>query len=227
MFSSMWCRSYSEVTLNNTWCTSDKMLFKRTCQLSPIERHWCGFKWRHFCAADVNDVWPQDQHDKWGQFHLWLPARLEAFLDEINWLKIWWINKNPRLIVKSDLNTCWRIDSRSVYPTLGVTYDYCIVGILIITQSDPGTENNGVANAHIMIWQCLDPNLANTLQHHFTTGHNKILSEIKWSVFCQDFSPDFKDMNGWYDVNNTLEKWVQSYLCYYTHDFLPFRVLLY
>jgi hypothetical protein len=50
------------------------------------------------------------------------------------------------------------------------------------------------------------------MQHRFTTGHNNILSEIKWSIFRRDFSPGFEDIldlgvkNGWYDVNNTLEK---------------------
>ena len=29
-----------------------------------------GFQRRHFWAAGVNDVWPQDQHDKWGHFGL-------------------------------------------------------------------------------------------------------------------------------------------------------------
>ena len=87
-----------------------------------------------------------------------------------------------------------------------------IIGIPIITQSDPGSENYGVANAHTVIQHCLDPSLANTLQHHFASGHNKILSEIKWSVFHHDFSPGFEDVlehgmqRGWYNVNDTLEK---------------------
>jgi hypothetical protein len=63
-----------------------------------------------------------------------------------------------------------------------------IIGIPIITQSDPGTENYGVANAHTVIRQCLNPSLTGTLQHHFAKGHNNILSEIKWSVFRHDFS---------------------------------------
>ena len=160
----------------------------------------------------MNDVWPQDQHDKWGRFGLWLHAGLEAFSGEINWMKIWWTNKNPRLVAKFYLDTCRRIGGRSLYPTFRVTYNYCMVGIPIITQSDPGTENNGVANAHTMIRHRLDPNLTNTLQHRFATGHNNILSEIKWSVFRRDFSPGFEDMleqgvqNGWYDANNILEK---------------------
>ena len=87
-----------------------------------------------------------------------------------------------------------------------------MTGIPIITQSDPGTENYGVANAHTVMHHCLDPSLAGTLQHRFAPGHNNILSEIKWSVFCCDFSPGFEDIleqgvqSGWYDVNDALEK---------------------
>jgi hypothetical protein len=89
---------------------------------------------------------------------------------------------------------------------------YCWIGVPIITQSDPGTENYGVANAHTVIRHRLDPSLENTLQHRFATKHNNILSEIKWSIFRRDFSPGFEDMlergvqSGWYDVNDTLEK---------------------
>lgn len=90
----------------------------------------------------------------------------------------------------------------------------CFLGVPIITQSDPGTENYGIANAHTTIRQRLDPNLQGTLQHRFATGHNNILSEIKWSIFRRDFSPGFEDIlqngvnNGWYDVNDILERWV-------------------
>jgi hypothetical protein len=68
-----------------------------------------GFRRRHFWAAGVNDLWPQDQHDKWGRFGLWLHAGIEAFSGEINWLKIWWTNKNPRLAAKFYFDTCRRI----------------------------------------------------------------------------------------------------------------------
>ena len=60
---------------------------------------------------------------------------------------------------------------------------YIMLGVPIITQSDPGTENYGVANAHTLIRHRLDPNLANSMQHRFAPGHNNILSEIRWSVF--------------------------------------------
>jgi len=86
------------------------------------------------------------------------------------------------------------------------------LGVPIITQSDAGTENYGVANTHTTIRHQLDEGLANTLQHRFMPGHNNILSEVKWSIFRRDFVPGFEDIlqngvnNGWYDVNNILEK---------------------
>jgi hypothetical protein len=77
-----------------------------------IARRRRGFRRRHFWAAGVNDVWPQDQHDKWGRFGLWLHAGIEAFSGEFNWLKIWWTNRNPKLISKYYLDTCQRIGGK-------------------------------------------------------------------------------------------------------------------
>lgn len=87
----------------------------------------------------------------------------------------------------------------------------------IITQSDPGHENNGIANAQTVIRHTLDPSLTGTMQHRFAKGHNNILSEIKWSVFRRDFSPGFETIleegvnNGWYDVDDILEKYVSYF----------------
>lgn len=41
-----------------------------------------GFRRRYFWAAGVNDIWPLDEHDKWGRFGLWMHAGIEAFLGE-------------------------------------------------------------------------------------------------------------------------------------------------
>ena len=86
------------------------------------------------------------------------------------------------------------------------------LGVPIITQSDSGTENYGVANTHTMIRRRLDPSLANTFQHHFMSGHNNVVSDVKWSIFGRDFVPGFEGIlqqgvdNGWYDINDVLEK---------------------
>lgn len=86
-------------------------------------------------------------------------------------------------------------------------------GVPLITQSDPGLENFGVANAQTSIRHTLDPSLRGGMtQHRWMRKHQNILSEIKWSIFRQDWSPGFEDIlddgvnQGWYDVNNVLEK---------------------
>lgn len=83
----------------------------------------CGF--RHFFAVGVNDVWAQDQHDKWGHFGLWMHAGIEAFSGEFNWLNIWWTNKNPRLTTKYYLDTCRRIGGKSQ------DYSYALVATML------------------------------------------------------------------------------------------------
>ena len=83
-----------------------------------VEHRQRGFKWKRFWAAGVNDIWPQDQHNKWGWFGLWLHAGLEAFSGKINWLKIWWTNRNPRLITKYYIDTCQRIGGTLFHQTL-------------------------------------------------------------------------------------------------------------
>jgi hypothetical protein len=82
-------------------CRDRDLVFEllHTVEYEAVQQHrHRRLKRRRFWAAGVNDVWPQDQHDKWGRFGIWLHASLEAFSGEINWLRVWWTNKNPKLI---------------------------------------------------------------------------------------------------------------------------------
>jgi hypothetical protein len=58
------------------------------------------FKRNKFYAAGVMAVLAMDQHDKWGQYHLWLHVGIEPVSGYVAWLKIWRTNHNPRLIAK-------------------------------------------------------------------------------------------------------------------------------
>ena len=53
---------------------------------------------KRFWAAGVNDVWTCDQHDKWKRFGLWLHVGLDPYPGQLQWLKVWWSNRNPQLI---------------------------------------------------------------------------------------------------------------------------------
>ncbi|KAG2738010.1 hypothetical protein P692DRAFT_20666423, partial [Suillus brevipes Sb2] len=85
-----------------------------------------------YWTAGVNDIWVFDQHDKWRRFQLFLHVAIEPFSGRILWLKIWWTNRNPRLICGWYCNT-----SILILPAMP-----------LVTQSDPGSENNGIANGY-------------------------------------------------------------------------------
>ncbi|KAJ7089167.1 hypothetical protein B0H15DRAFT_780321 [Mycena belliarum] len=52
------------------------------------------------------DILAFDQHDKWKRFGLWLHVGLDPFPGRIAWLKIWWMNRNPKLITSYYINAC-------------------------------------------------------------------------------------------------------------------------
>ncbi|KAF8876610.1 hypothetical protein CPB84DRAFT_412719 [Gymnopilus junonius] len=160
------------------------------------------FKRKRYYAAGVNDVWAQDQHDKWGhKYGLWFHSSLDTYSSWINWLKVWWTNSNPRLILNYYLTACREMS-----------------GCPLTTQSDPGSENNGVANVHTMIRHTLDPSLQDTRQHRIMRKHNNVKSESLWSIFRRDFTPGFENAfdygvnHGLYDIEDPLERLVFRWL---------------
>ncbi|KAG1736064.1 hypothetical protein EDD22DRAFT_852297 [Suillus occidentalis] len=83
--------------------------------------------------------------------------------------------------------------------------------IPLVTQSDPGTENYRIANAHTMLRQMYDPALQGTLQHRWMRTKKNVKPEITWSQLRRWFTPGFETRldegveNSWYDSNNTLQ----------------------
>ena len=84
----------------------------------------------------------------------------------------------------------------------------------LITQSDLGTENFGIANAQTLLRQHYDPDLQGTLQHHWMRSKKNVMPEITWSQLRRRFTPGFETVldhgvnEGLYDVGNTLQKFV-------------------
>ncbi|KIO00307.1 hypothetical protein M404DRAFT_153118 [Pisolithus tinctorius Marx 270] len=148
----------------------------------------------HFWAAGVNDIWAVDQHDKWNKFGLALHTGIELFSGKILWIRVWHSNRNPQLILTYYLD---------VVEELGF--------IPLVTQSDPGSENFGIANAQTMLRQWHDPALEGTLQHRWMCSRKNIKPEIMWSQLRRHFTPGFESLleygvhQGWYDIDNTLQ----------------------
>jgi hypothetical protein len=66
------------------------------------------FKRKRFFGVGVMELITMDQHDKWKRFGLWLHLGLDPFSGRIAWLKIWWNNRNPRLITSYYLEAARR-----------------------------------------------------------------------------------------------------------------------
>lgn len=83
--------------------------------------------------------------------------------------------------------------------------------IPLVTQSDPGTENFGVANGQTMLRQILDPSLTGFVQHRWMRLKKNVMPEIAWSQFRRRFTPGFEAIlqqgvdSGWYNPDNTLQ----------------------
>ncbi|KAJ7347697.1 hypothetical protein DFH08DRAFT_808478 [Mycena albidolilacea] len=92
------------------------------------------FKRKRFYSAGVMDLLCFDQHDKWKRFGLWLHLGMDPYPGRLHWLKIWWTNRNPKLVTRYYLDACRNAGE--------------ILGIPLVTQSDLGSENNGIANCH-------------------------------------------------------------------------------
>ncbi|KAG2739150.1 hypothetical protein P692DRAFT_201678111, partial [Suillus brevipes Sb2] len=156
---------------------------------------------RHFWAAGVNDIVAVDQHDKWLWFGLALHTGIEPFSGCIMWMRVWHSNRNLQLILSYYLDT---IENLGHMP--------------LVTQSDPGTENFGIANGHTMLRQWYDPSLQGTLQHRWMQTKKNVMPEIAWSQLRRRFTLGFESLldhgveQDWYDSDNTLQvmvfRWV-------------------
>ncbi|KAG1838765.1 hypothetical protein F4604DRAFT_1885393 [Suillus subluteus] len=157
----------------------------------------CQLKRSTFWTAGLHDIWVFDQHDKWHHFQLFLHVGIKPFSGWILWLKIWWTNHNPCLICG------WYCDT---VQNLGA--------MPLVTQSDLGTENNGIMNGHTMLHHLQDPGLACTPQHKFRGDHRNIKPENFWSQLCHHWTLGFEDIldfglsAGIYNPDDALERLV-------------------
>ncbi|KIJ33625.1 hypothetical protein M422DRAFT_183028, partial [Sphaerobolus stellatus SS14] len=164
------------------------------------ERKFKRFRRKAYVAAGVNHIITVDQHEKWMKYGIFLHVGTEVFSGRILWLKVWWTVKNPRLIVKYFLDACREIG-----------------GCPLITQSDPGSENYGIANAQTTMRLIADSALAGTSQHKFKHRTTNIPPEIQWSLLRQIFTTGFENMlkygvdRHWFNENDPIHvhSWIR------------------
>lgn len=108
------------------------------------------------------------------------------------WLKVWHSNRNPQLILSYHLETVERLGC--TYTSYHSFTDGYYSVIQMITQSDPGTENFGIANGQTMLRQINDPTLTGFVQHRRMRNEKNIVPEIAWSQFRRRFAPGFEKL---------------------------------
>ncbi|KLO11955.1 hypothetical protein SCHPADRAFT_941604 [Schizopora paradoxa] len=177
------------------------------------------FKKRTFYTRGVNEFWCLDQHDKMQRFGLRFHVCLEPTSGKILWLKVWWTNSNPRIVLKYFLD---------VVKELGYVPSF--------TMSDKGTENNLVANIQTLVRQALDGSLDDTILHRWMLKHGNIKPEIFWAGFRRSWAPGYNDLfeiggfnkQGLCDPSDVIDQlcfrylaipWVQKQLDRYVHCF--------
>lgn len=64
------------------------------------------FKRKRFWSAGVMDILCFDQHDKWKSYGLWLHLGMDPFSVRIAWFRIWWTNRNGRLVTSYFIDAC-------------------------------------------------------------------------------------------------------------------------
>jgi hypothetical protein len=81
----------------------------------------------------------------------------------------------------------------------------------LVTQSDPGPENYGLANGHTALRYWHDLSLVGTFQHRWMRQKKNDMPEITWSQLRCRFTPGFEDtldagLNaGWYDPSDNIQ----------------------
>jgi len=84
----------------------------------------------------------------------------------------------------------------------------------LITQSDPGSENYGVANAQTMLRHMHDPSLEGTVQHRWMRHKKNVKPEGTWSQLRRRWTPGFENLieqgvtAGWYDITRPIDAYV-------------------
>ncbi|KZO97194.1 hypothetical protein CALVIDRAFT_527080 [Calocera viscosa TUFC12733] len=84
----------------------------------------------------------------------------------------------------------------------------------LVTQSDLGSENFGVAKAQTALRHYHDPQLEDTIQHRWMRSKKNVKPEIAWSQLRRRFTPGYEDQleegvtMGWYNRDDPIHRYV-------------------
>lgn len=122
---------------------------------------------KRFWAAGVNDLLCVDQHDKWKKYGLALHTGIEPFVGRIQWLKIWWGNSNPRLILSYHLDTI-ETQGCKLFACLRTYCKFCwYLTSISVSHVTCYSERSGTRE----LWDCQWTDHASSLARSSPKGH--------------------------------------------------------
>ena len=77
----------------------------------------------------------------------------------------------------------------------------------LVTESDLGSKNYGIANAQTVLHHLHYHTLSRTIQHRWIRQKKNVMPEIAWSQLRRHFTPGFENIlqkgvnEGWYEMN--------------------------
>ncbi|KAJ7207829.1 hypothetical protein GGX14DRAFT_634170 [Mycena pura] len=157
---------------------ADLLALLREIEPAEVARQYgARFKRSRFYSAGVMEIWSFDQHDKWKYYGLFLHLCVDPYTGRLVWNQIWWTNRNTALVTGYYLKAARQQKA-----------------VPLLTFSDTGRENNGIAKCHSTIRQRLDVSLQGTIQHKWFYDKMNIKSEISWARFRRGFAVGFEQL---------------------------------
>lgn len=95
------CELFHDIEYKPLTCYNSKKVAECLRENEPEEverRKGRKLQHRRIYIAGVNVSWSMDQHDKWRKYGLYLHTCVEVCSGYILWMKVWWTNRNPRVI---------------------------------------------------------------------------------------------------------------------------------
>lgn len=85
------------------------------------------FTRRLFHTNGGNEFWCMDQHDKMQRYGLRYHVGLEPTSGKVLWLKVWWTNSNPRIVLKYYLDVVRELGCQYIVFLFSILRSYKII----------------------------------------------------------------------------------------------------
>ncbi|KAJ7726305.1 hypothetical protein DFH07DRAFT_758178 [Mycena maculata] len=131
------------------------------------------------------DIISFDQHDKWKRFGLWLHVGLDPFSGRVAWLRIWWTNRNPKLITSYYIKGCRKIGGELVFRWLAIPW----LQLELDNYVERFNATPRRADKHKILPQGIPDLIASKPEQYSTTDYKVIVSPDEFDEMEATWAP--------------------------------------